>query len=50
MKNFLTNNDFEVPESYVERQIYFMMSDTQRRMVSGGMDQKKAAEFSLQTP
>ena len=31
----------------MERQIYYMMSDTQRRMVSGGMDPKKAAEFSF---
>ena len=43
----LEKNAFEVPDSFVERQIYFMMSDTQRRMVSGGMDPKKAAEFSF---
>jgi len=43
----LEKNTFEVPESFVERQIYYMMSDTQRRMVSGGMDPKKAAEFSF---
>ncbi len=43
----LEKNDFEVPESYIERQIYYMMSDMQRRMVSGGMDPKKAAEFSF---
>jgi trigger factor len=43
----LEKNVFEVPESFVERQIYYMMSDTQRRMVSGGMDSKKAAEFSF---
>jgi trigger factor len=43
----LIKNEFEVPESYVERQIYYMMSDTQKRMVSNGMDPKKAAEFSL---
>jgi len=43
----LINNEFEVPESYVERQIYYIMSDTQRRMVSSGMDPKKAAEFSF---
>ena len=43
----LEKNAFEVPESFVERQIYYMMSDTQRRMVSGGMDPKKAAEFSF---
>lgn len=43
----LKKNDFEVPESYVDRQIYYMMLDTQRKMVSGGMDPKKAAEFSV---
>jgi trigger factor len=43
----LENNTFDVPESFVERQIYYMMTDTQRRMVSGGMDAKKAAEFSF---
>jgi trigger factor len=43
----LTRNDFEVPEFYIERQIYYMMSDMQRRMMSGGMDSKKAAEFSF---
>jgi trigger factor len=43
----LEKNTFEVPDSFVERQIYYMMSDTQRRMVSGGMDAKKAAEFSF---
>jgi trigger factor len=43
----LEKNVFDVPDSFVERQIYYMMSDTQRRMVSGGMDPKKAAEFSM---
>jgi trigger factor len=43
----LTKNDFDVPESYIERQIYYMMSDVQRRMISGGMDPKKATEYSL---
>ena len=46
-EKLLARNDFEVPESFVERQIYYMMSDTQRRMVSSGMDPKKAAEFSF---
>ena len=43
----LEKNVFDVPDSFVERQIYYMMSDTQRRMVSGGMDPEKAAEFSF---
>jgi trigger factor len=46
-EKLLACNNFEVPESFIERQIYYMMSDTQRRMVSGGMDPKKAAEFSF---
>ncbi len=46
-EKLLTKNDFDIPESYIERQIYFMMSDMQRRMVSGGMDSKKAAEFAF---
>jgi trigger factor len=43
----LEKNEFDVPESFIDRQIYYMMSDTQRRMVSGGMDPKRATEFSL---
>lgn len=43
----LEKNPFEVPDSFIERQIYYMMSDMQKRMVSGGMDAKKAAEFSF---
>jgi trigger factor len=43
----LANNDFDIPESYIERQVYFMMSDMQRRMASNGMDPKKAAEFAF---
>jgi trigger factor len=43
----LEKNAFEVPESFVERQILFMMYDTQQKMVSGGMDPKKAAEYSF---
>lgn len=46
-EKLLAKNEFEVPSSYVERQIYYMMSETQRRMISGGMDPKKAAEFTL---
>lgn len=43
----LQKNDFEVPESFIDRQIYYMISDTQRRMVSGGMDPRRARDFSL---
>jgi trigger factor len=43
----LEKNEFEVPESFVERQIYYMISDTQRQMIARGMDKKEAAEFSF---
>ncbi len=46
-RKLLENNEFEVPPSFVERQIYYLMSDAQRRMAAGGMDPKKAAEFSF---
>jgi trigger factor len=41
----IKENDFEVPPSLVERQIYYMMIDTQKRMVSAGMDENSAMEF-----
>lgn len=40
-------NDFEVPPSLVEKQIFYMMADTQKRMTSAGMDEKNAMELSL---
>ena len=43
----LANNDFEVPESLLERQIYYLMSDAQQRMAAGGMDPQRAADFSF---
>lgn len=46
-EKLLERNEFEVPAAYVERQIYYMMTETQRRMISGGMDPKKATEFTL---
>jgi len=46
-EKLLANNDFEVPTLYVERQIYYMMADTQQRMAAGGMDPKRAADFSF---
>ena len=46
-EKLLACNDFEVPDSFIERQIHHMMSDMQRRMMSGGMDQKKATELAL---
>jgi trigger factor len=46
-EKLIKDNDFEVPPSLVERQIYYMMADTQRRMISGGIDEEQAMEFSL---
>jgi trigger factor len=43
----IKENDFEVPPSLVERQIYYMMADTQKRMMSAGMDENSAMEFSI---
>ena len=43
----IKENDFEVPPSLLERQIYYMMADTQKRMVSAGMDEKNAMELSF---
>jgi trigger factor len=43
----IKDNDFEVPPSLVDRQIYYMMADTQKRMMSAGIDENKAMEFSF---
>jgi trigger factor len=40
-------NEFEAPPSLTERQIFYMMADTQRRMTSAGMDEKNAMELSF---
>jgi len=42
----IENNPVEVPDAFVERQIYSMMLDAQRRMAMNGMDPKKAAEIA----
>jgi len=46
-KKILETNEFEVPSSFVERQLYYIMADTQQKMISSGMAQKEATEFSL---
>ncbi len=43
----LQANEFEAPPSLVERQIFYMISDTQKRMRSAGMDEKSAMEMSF---
>jgi len=46
-EKLIKDNDFEVPPSLVERQIYYMMADTQRRMMTAGIDEEQAMDFSL---
>ena len=43
----IKENNFDVPSSLVERQIYFMMMDTQKRMMSAGIDENSAMDFSF---
>ena len=42
----LEKNPFEVPEAFVERQIFNMMVEYQRRMVMNGMDPDNAAKVA----
>lgn len=46
-EKLIERNYFEVPTSYVERQILYMMSDAQQRMVARGVDPSKANEFAI---
>lgn len=43
----LKENEFEAPPSLLERQIYYMMADTHKRMTAAGMDEKNAMDFSF---
>ncbi len=47
IEGLLKANEFEAPPSLVERQIFYMMSDTQKRMRSAGMEEKSAMELSF---
>ena len=47
MEIILKENDFEVPPSLIEKQIFYMMTDTQKRMTSAGMDENNAMELSF---
>jgi len=42
----LEQNDFEVPASFVEQQIYFMVMEAQKRLISTGMDPQMIAQVS----
>jgi hypothetical protein len=37
----------EVPSALVERQIYYMMMETQQKMLSAGIDENTAMDFNL---
>ncbi len=41
------DNEFDVPPSFVERQIFQMMAETQHRLLSRGMDKKAATEMTV---
>lgn len=43
----LEKNVFDVPEAFVQQQIYFMVTDARNRMISEGMDPKKAEELAV---
>jgi len=47
IERLLTANEFYAPPSLVERQIFYMIADTQKRMRSAGMDEKNAMELSF---
>jgi trigger factor len=46
-ESILKENEFEAPPSLVERQIFYMMADTQKRMTSAGIDENNAMELSF---
>jgi trigger factor len=42
----LESNEFEAPPSFIERQIYYMIADTRRKMASRGLSRKEIDELS----
>ena len=46
-EKLIKKNDVEVPSALIDRQIYYMMVDTQKRMISAGIDEQSAMDFSL---
>lgn len=46
-EKLLACNDFEVPDSFIEKQVHHMLYNMRERLVSGGMDSKKATEMVL---
>jgi len=43
----VSKNEFEVPSALVERQVYYMMMETQQKMLSTGIDENTAMDFTL---
>ncbi len=43
----IKENEIEVPDTLVERQTYYMMEDTQRRMMSAGIDENNVMDFIM---
>jgi len=43
----VSENELEVPSALVERQIYYMMMETQQKMLSAGIDENTAMDFNL---
>lgn len=41
----IKENEIEAPSTLIERQTYYMMEDTQRRMMSAGIDENNAMDF-----
>ena len=41
----LKNNEFEVPPSYVERELSYIMANTQRKMIRDGLSKQEASEM-----
>lgn len=46
-ENLIKENEIEIPSALLERQIYYMMLDTQKRMVSAGIDENTAMDFGF---
>ena len=43
----IKENEIEAPDTLIERQTYYMMEDTQRRMMSAGIDENQAMDFIM---
>jgi trigger factor len=46
-ERLIKENEFDVPSALVDRQIYYMTADTQKKMMSAGIDENSAMDFSF---